>query len=166
MFCQDCGTKLSLKFCENEGLVPYCETCGQFKFPPYSAAVSMVAVNKNQDKVLLAKHLNSDDFILFAGYIKKRETAEKAVVREMREEAKLSVTKYKYMSSKYHEPKNVLMFNFIAVVNENEPITIDANEIEKAEWFDFDTALTKIRQDSVAQFFLTNAIAELKRVKI
>ena len=51
MYCPDCGAKLSLKFCENEGLVPYCNDCGEFKFPPFKTAVSMVTVNKAQDRV-------------------------------------------------------------------------------------------------------------------
>lgn len=46
MHCPKCGNKLVLKFCENEGLVPYCEVCEKFKFPPFSTAVSMVVVNK------------------------------------------------------------------------------------------------------------------------
>ena len=59
MFCQDCGAKLALKFCENEGLVPYCNSCGEFKFPPFKTAVSMVVVNKAQDRVLIAKHTSA-----------------------------------------------------------------------------------------------------------
>ena len=86
MYCQDCGDKLALKFCENEGLVPYCDTCGEFKFPPFKTAVSMTVVNKAQDKILIARHTNGD-FLLFAGYVKKGESAEKTIVREIREDS-------------------------------------------------------------------------------
>jgi NAD+ diphosphatase len=48
-------------------------------FPQFSISVSMVVTNRTQDKVLLAKHVEEDDFILFAGYIKKGENAEKAI---------------------------------------------------------------------------------------
>ncbi len=88
MYCRECGEKLSLRFCENEGLVPYCNRCEAFKFPQFNSAVSMVVTNRAQDKILLAKHAGEDDFILFAGYIKKGETAEKTVVRELREETR------------------------------------------------------------------------------
>ena len=27
MYCRQCGEKLTLRFCENEGLVPYCDKC-------------------------------------------------------------------------------------------------------------------------------------------
>ena len=43
-----------MKFCENEGLVPYCESCGEYRFPPFKTAVSMTVVNRKQDGVLIA----------------------------------------------------------------------------------------------------------------
>ena len=58
MYCQDCGHKLILKFCDNEGLVPYCDDCGEFKFPAFRTAVNMTLVNKSQDRVLVGKHTN------------------------------------------------------------------------------------------------------------
>lgn len=164
MHCQDCGAKLSLKFCENEGLVPYCNDCGEFKFPPFKTAVSMVAVNKTQDRVLIAKHTNGE-YLLFAGYVKKGESAEKTIVREIKEETGLNAVKYKYMSSRYHEPRNVLMLNFIVVVSDGD-VKSNPDEIVEVQWCDFDHALELINHDSVAEFFLKNAVAELKKSKI
>ena len=51
MFCRDCGTRLSLRFLENEGLIPYCEKCGAFKFPYFPVAVSMTVVNRAVKKL-------------------------------------------------------------------------------------------------------------------
>ena len=164
MYCPVCGEKLALFVHEQEGLVPYCKHCGEFRFPQFATAVSMVVVNRAKDKVLLAKQNGQEDYILFAGYVKKGETAEKTVTREFREETKLNVVKYKYMSSLYHEPHNVLMLNFL-VVAENGEITLDKSELADAQWFDFDTALQVIRKQSVAETFLKNAITELKSKK-
>ena len=44
MYCRYCGTKLGLRFKENEGLVPYCENCGKFVFPFFPIAVSMASL--------------------------------------------------------------------------------------------------------------------------
>ncbi|MDE7087437.1 MAG: NUDIX domain-containing protein [Clostridia bacterium] len=162
MYCPVCGEKLALFLHDQEGLVPYCKHCEEFRFPQFATAVSVVAVNRAKDKILLAKHKGQDDFILFAGYVKKGETAEKTVTREFKEETKLNVVKFKYMSSRYHEPHNVLMLNFLAVV-ENGEISLDESELDDAVWFDFDGALSAIRKDSVAEIFLKNAIAELKK---
>ena len=164
MFCQDCGNKLSLKYCENEGLVPFCNVCGEFKFPPFKTAVSMVVLNKAQDRILIAKHTNGD-FLLYAGYIKKGESAEKTITREIKEETGLNVIKYKYMSSRYHEPKNVLMLNFIVVVSDGE-LQTNQQEISETKWCDFEEALQTVSHDSTAEFFLKNAVAELQKNKI
>ena len=165
MYCSICGEKLALVVHKTEGLVPYCKNCGEYRFPEFAAAVSMVATNRAKDRILLAKHLGQDDYILIAGYIKKGETAEKAVTREFKEETKLNVVKYKYMSSRYHEPRNVLMFNYL-VIAENGEICADGDEIEECRWFTFDEALSAVRKNSVAEIFLKNAITEIKNNKI
>ena len=93
MFCRDCGTQLSLRYLENEGLIPFCEKCGEFKFPYFPVAVSMTVVNRAETKILLARHTGEQDFKLFAGYIKQGESAEKAIPRELKEETKLNAIK-------------------------------------------------------------------------
>ncbi len=162
MYCRECGEKLSLRFCENEGLVPYCSKCEAYMFPQFAVAVSMVATNRAQDKILLAKHVEDDDFILFAGYIKKGENAEKTIPREIKEELGLDVVKAKYMSSRYHAKKDVLMLNFIVVVEEKS-FKLAEEEISEARWCSHEEALALIRKGTTAEYFLTNAVRELKK---
>lgn len=161
MYCRECGQKLTLRFCENEGLVPYCDKCEAYMFPHFPIAVSMVVTNRAQDKILLAKHAEDEDFILFAGYIKKGENAEKTVPREIKEELGLDVVKAKYTSSRYHAKKDVLMLNFIVVIEEKE---LKLNEeIAEARWCTPDEALALIRKGTTAEYFLVNAVRELKK---
>ena len=162
MYCVECGEKLTLMFKHREGLVPFCKKCNEYRFPQFATAVSMVVTNRTKDKILLARHKDQPDFILFAGYIKKGETAEKAVTREFKEETKLGTVKFKFMSSRYHEPRNVLMLNFLIMAENGEP-EIDAEEIDEIKWFDLDEALAAVRKESTAEYFLKNAIAELKK---
>ncbi len=162
MYCRQCGQKLTLRFCENEGLIPYCGTCESYMFPQFPVAVSMVVTNRAQDKILLAKHAEDDDFILFAGYIKKGENAEKTIPREIKEELGLDVVKAKYMSSRYHAKKELLMLNFIVVIEETKPIKLN-EEISEARWCSPDEAIELIRKGTTAEFFLLNAIRELKK---
>ena len=162
MYCKQCGEKLTLRFCENEGLVPYCDKCEAYKFPQFNVAVSMVVTNRAQDKILLAKHVEDEDFILFAGYIKKGENAEKTVPREIKEELGFDVVKSKYMSSRYHSQRDVLMLNFIVVVEE-KPIKLNEDEIAEARWCTPEEAVALIRKGTTAEFFLLNAVKELKR---
>ena len=162
MYCRECGQKLSLRFCENEGLIPYCGKCESYMFPQFSVAVSMVVTNRAQDKILLAKHVEDEDFILFAGYVKKGENAEKTIPREIKEELGLNVVKHKYTSSRYHAKKDVLMLNFIVIV-EDAPIKLQVSEIEEAKWCTPEEAVALIRKGTTAEFFLTNAVRELKK---
>ena len=162
MYCVECGEKLTLMFNHREGLVPFCKKCNEYRFPQFATAVSMVVTNRTKDKILLARHKDQPDFILFAGYIKKGETAEKAVTREFKEETKLGTVKFKFMSSRYHEPRNVLMLNFLIMAENGEP-EIDAEEFDEIKWFDLDEALAAVRKESTAEYFLKNAIAELKK---
>lgn len=163
MYCTECGEKLTLMFASGEGLVPYCKNCGKFRFAQFATAVSMVVTNRQKDKILLAKHVDQDDYILFAGYVKKGETAEKAVTREFKEETKLNTVKYKYMSSRYHEPNNVLMLNFIIVAEDGDPV-LDEDELEEVKWFSFEKALANVKKDSIAETFLKNALTEIKKL--
>ena len=165
MFCTECGEKLTLMFANGEGLVPYCKNCGEYRFAQFSTAVSMVVTNRTKDKILLARHKGHEDYILFAGYVKKGETAEKAVTREFKEETKLNVVKYKYMASRYHEPRNVLMLGYLVMAEDGEPV-LDEKEIEEVKWFAPDEALSMIKQDyQTAETFLKSALNELKNFK-
>ena len=162
MYCRECGEKLTLRFCENEGLVPYCEKCSDYMFPLFAVAVSMVVTNRAQNKILLAKHVEDDDFILFAGYVKKGESAEKTIPREIKEELGLEVVKAKYTASRYHSKSDVLMLNFIVIVEEKE-LKLAKEEIAEARWCEPEESLRLIRKGTTAEFFLNNAIRELKK---
>ena len=165
MFCTECGEKLTLMFNSGEGLVPYCKNRGAYRFAQFATAVSMVVTNRTKDKILLARHKGHEDYILFAGYVKKGETAEKAVTREFKEETKLNVVKFKYLSSRYHEPKNVLMLGYLVMAEDGEPV-LDEKEIEEVKWFAPDEALSMIKQDyQTAETFLKSALNELKNFK-
>ena len=163
MYCNVCGEKLTLMFKQGEGLVPYCKSCSEFRFPRFATAVSMVVTNRTKDKILLAKHAGSEDYILFDRYIKKGESAEKAVTREFKEETRLDTVKFKYMGSRYHEPKNVLMLNFLMIAEDGE-IILDENELTEVKWFTPEDAVDIIKEDSTAKTFLKNALTEIKKL--
>ncbi len=164
MYCRDCGEKLTLRFLENEGLVPFCPKCEKFKFPFFPVAVSMTVVNRPETKILLGKHVGDADYKLFAGYIKKGESAEKAIPRELMEETRLSALKWRYLMSRYHEAKDLLMLNFIVTADENAEIVLN-EEIEEAHWCTPDEAKALIRKGSTAEYFLNGALGELNRKK-
>jgi len=159
MFCRDCGEKLTLRFLENEGLVPFCPKCDKFKFPFFPVAVAMTVVNRDESKILLAKHVEDEDFKLIAGYVKKGENAEKTIPRELKEETGLTAVKWRYFASRYHNDHDVLMLNFIVTANEGDPVL--GEELEEARWCTPEEAKKLIRQNSTAEYFLLSALPEL-----
>lgn len=163
MFCRDCGKKLTLRFMENEGLVPYCEACGKFKFPFFPIAVSMAVVDRAENRILLAKHTGEDDFKLLAGYIKKGESAERAIPRELKEETGLSAVKWKYLGSRYHDAKDLLMLGFLVVAEDGE-ISL-GEEIAEARWYAPEETRALVAKGTVAEYFLGCALTELGKRK-
>ena len=95
----------------------------------------------------------------------QKEAEERRRAEEIKEETGLNAVKYRYMSSRYHEPRNVLMLGFIVMVSDGE-IQLNTDEIEEAGWYTYDEALERISHDSTAEYFLKSAVAELKRNKL
>ena len=62
-YCSQCGSKLEKKSCKDEGLVPYCPTCQDFRFPMFNVAVSMIVLNEKKDQVLLIKQYGRNSYI-------------------------------------------------------------------------------------------------------
>lgn len=159
-YCMACGTKLITKHLENEGEIPYCESCGEFRFPVFSTAVSMIVLNPTKDKILLIKQYGRDAYILVAGYVNKGEDAESTVCREIKEELGLTVTEYHFNRSRYFSPSNTLMLNFTVVVDAELPNTND--EVDACKWFSFDEARENIMENSLAKEFLVGYLDKIE----
>lgn len=59
-YCTECGTKLENRPLEHEGIIPFCPQCGEYRFPMYNVAVSMIVVNEDNGKLLLVKQYGKD----------------------------------------------------------------------------------------------------------
>ena len=153
-YCYECGTKLIEKPLDNEGMIPYCKHCGEYRFPIFSAAVSMVVQNPAKDKILLIQQYKKKNNVLVAGYINKGESAENAVVREVKEEIGLNVISHDLNKSEYFPKTNTLMFNFVCVVDSENLDNVNTKEVDKAQWFTLDQARECIMPDSLAKRFL------------
>ncbi len=156
-YCYECGTKLTERFLEREGMIPYCENCRTFRFPIFNTAVSMEIYNPGRDKLLLIQQYGRKRYILVAGYVNKGESAEHAVAREVMEEVGLRVVEYKFNKSEYFEKSNTLMVNFACVVD-SEDLSYMTDEVDKAKWFSIEDAKREIFHGSLAEKFLLGAL--------
>ena len=158
-YCRECGTKLVPRELENEGIVPYCPSCEQYRFPQYNVAVSMIVVNEENDEILLIQQYGRPSYILVAGYVSRGEALEDAVAREVREETGMTVSRIKFNRTQFFEKSDTLMCNFTAFVKDASEL--DPNyEIDACKWFTRDEARANIRPDSLAEWFLVSYLEE------
>ena len=152
-YCMKCGTRLQLRRHPSEGSeIPWCEGCGDWRFPVFNTAVSMLVMNAARDRVILIQQYGKPFYILCAGYVNRGEDAEDAVEREVREELGLTVTERRFNRSHFFQPSNTLMLNFTAIVAEENA---HPNwEVDAWRWFSLDEAREKIKPGSLAAAFL------------
>jgi NAD+ diphosphatase len=157
--CFECGAELIEKELDGEGIVPYCPNCGQYRFPMYNVAVSMIVINEQTGEILLIKQYGRPHFILVAGYVNRGEQVEHAVVREIKEETGMTVRRIKFNRTSFFEPSNTLMCNFTAFVPDASELSPNG-EIDSYQWFSPDDARRNIRPGSLAEKFLNAYLDE------
>lgn len=153
-YCYECGSKLTERTLENEGIIPYCEKCGEYRFPIFSTAVSMIVENPDKTKILLIQQYGRKNNILVAGYVNKGENAENAVMREVMEETGLRVIDMHFNKSEYFEKTNTLMLNYACTVENESLAHLNTGEVDKAQWFTHERARENIKPQSLAEKFL------------
>lgn len=152
-FCRECGTKLVLKEVEHEVIVPYCPKCDKLRFPQYNVAVIMIVVNEERDEILLIQQYGRPSYILVAGYVMRGESLEDAVIREIREETGMTVSRMKFNRSQYFAKSDALMCNFTVFVKDANEFSPNY-EIDGYKWFSREDARENIRPESLAKKFL------------
>ena len=157
--CFECGVELEERELEGEGIVPFCPRCGQYRFPMYNVAVSMIVINEQTGEILLIKQYGRPHFILVVGYVNRGEQLEHAVVREIKEETGMVVSHIKFNRTSFFEPSNTLMCNFTAFVKDASELSPNS-EIDSYQWFTPSDARKNIRPDSLAQRFLNAYLDE------
>ena len=151
-YCKECGSLLEIKYLEEEGMIPYCPKCKEFRFPQFNVACSMIALSPDQKEVVLIQQYGKKNYVLIAGYVNQKEDAEDCVVREIKEELGADVTSYHFNRSHYFPKTNTLMLNFTVVLKSKE---LNCNhEVDRFDWFDLKEAREKIKKNSLAKAFL------------
>ena len=160
-YCYECGNKLINIELENEGIIPYCEKCGEYRFPIFSTAVSMIVENQDKTKMLLIQQYGKKNNVLVAGYINKGENAEAAVIREVMEETGLKVKTLHFNKSEYFKNTNTLMLNYSCTVESESLEHLNTVEVDEAQWFTHEQAVENIKKNSLAERFLLNYLNNL-----
>ena len=151
-YCMQCGTKLVIRHHETEGEVPYCESCGEFRYPVFNTAVSMIVMDEARERIILIQQYGKPSYVLVAGYVDKGEDAETAAARAVKEELGRTVSACRLNRSHYYARSNTLMLNFTVTVKESEA---HPNwEVDSWRWFTIAESRQNIRTHSLAEIFL------------
>jgi NAD+ diphosphatase len=130
-FCGACGHLLRLHELE---LMRVCHICGASYYPKYAPAV-IVRITRGRE-ILLARgeHFPEGLYSHIAGFIEIGESAEEAIVREVREEVNLEIQNIQYFGSQPWPFPDSYMLAFTAEYLSGD-LKIDGVELTEAAWF-------------------------------
>ncbi len=159
-FCGRCGALL--KEPELDAALS-CPVCGELYYPQLAPAV-IVAVIRNGEEILLAHHRRFQEKIygLIAGFIEAGESAEQAILREIREETGITVGNIRYFSSQCWPFPNSLMLGYYADYVSGDAAA-DGVELTHADWFKIDALPQIPPPGSIARRLIDNFILSRKQ---
>lgn len=162
-FCTQCGSPLEYKEIGDEGKQKYCKCCNKFFFDNPASCVIVTIINENKQVLLLKQnYISAKNYTLCSGYLKKGDTLEGTVVREVSEETGQKVISCEYVQSYYFKPKNLIMTGFIAYVRTSE-FTV-SNEVDGFMWVDLEKASYMVeRENNFSGVHLDKCIEILKQ---
>ena len=151
-FCPVCGASLTLQPHPTEPPTLWCEGCGEYRFPLYSTAISVVLLDESGRNMLLIRQYGEEAPVLVAGYVDKGERAEDAVVREVREELGMQAEVLGFLGSHWYAPSETLMLNFLARTTEAE--ARPNAEVDAWEWVPVPGAKGRVSPGGLAETLL------------
>jgi NAD+ diphosphatase len=139
-YCGKCGSVTKHK--DDERALE-CRQCGHLIYPRISPAIIVALISG--DKILLARGRRSSSgwYSLIAGYVDVGESAEQAVIREVKEEVGLDIRNIRYYGSQPWPLSGSLMLGYVAEADETQLIHLQEEELQEAGWF---------RRDSLPEY--------------
>ena len=132
-YCPECGKKLVDRQAGDDGLVPYCENCKEYRFDTFPCCSIVMVYNEYNEIVLCKQSYLSEKYMSFtAGFITPGETAEECALREISEELGLEGENLEYVGTYWFSPKGLLMHGFTAFSPKREFKL--SSEIDYAQW--------------------------------
>ncbi|MDE6913978.1 MAG: NUDIX domain-containing protein [Lachnospiraceae bacterium] len=147
-YCPHCGNKLVKKEIGDEGAIPFCEKCNIPLWDMFTTSIIAAVVNEQNEIALLRQnYVSTVKYVCVAGIMKIGESAEEAVIREIKEEIGLDADEVKFIKSYPYKKKEMLMLGYKANVKKAD-FKI-SEEVDSAEWVKFEDALSLLREGSI-----------------
>ena len=131
IFCSICGGKNTFNIAEGA----FECSCNQLpKYPTISPCI--ITLIHDNDRILLgrSKYFPQNMYSTLAGFIEAGESAEEALVREVKEEVNVAVSNITYYSSQSWPFPSQLMLGYMCKYDGGE-IALNDEELEDAKWF-------------------------------
>ncbi|TIX50529.1 NAD(+) diphosphatase [Alteraurantiacibacter aquimixticola] len=130
-FCSRCGKPTQIA---KGGWQRNCPACEAQHFPRTDPVTIMLV--EHEDALLLGRGLNFPErrYSALAGFVEPGESMEEAVVREVLEEAGVTVRDVSYIASQPWPFPSQLMIGCHAMA-EGRELTVDTTELADADWF-------------------------------
>ena len=130
----------------------------------FTTSIICAVVNEQKEVALLRQdYVSTSSFVCVAGIMKQGESAEDAVIREVKEELGLTVERLSFVHSYPYEKKEMLMLGFKAEVKKAD-FTL-SGEVDAAEGVAYEEALSRLREGSIAWQLVKTVIEEAGRVR-
>jgi NAD+ diphosphatase len=141
-FCANCGAPTEPA---EAGYVRNCARCGAHHYPRTDPVVIMLVVDEADDRLVLGRQHGwpPGRYSALAGFVEPGEPLEAAVAREVAEEAGVTVSGVRYVSSQPWPFPQSLMLGFVAAWAGGEPHAADS-ELDDARWFTRDEIVAAI----------------------
>lgn len=145
--CSLCGGATAVVLA---GAVRRCPADQSEHYPRTDGAI-IVLIKDDKDQILLGRQKvwPKYRFSTFAGFVEPGESFEHCVIREVREEAGVELTKINYLGSQPWPFPASLMIAFEAITNTPELARPDGDEIEEIRWFSRDDMKSAILDKSL-----------------
>lgn len=147
-FCPECGRKLTTKSIGDEGVIPFCESCGRPWFGFSYPCVICLLHDGAGNYALIQQTYATDNYVCVAGFIQAGETAEQTAIREVREETGLEVRELRFISSYYYPKHDNLMLGYACMVDHGD-FRLSENEVRNAGWFGVEQARELLSRGTV-----------------
>lgn len=158
-YCPDCGGKLQPREIGDEGMIPYCDNCKRPYWDMFTTSIICAVINEYDEIALLKQnYVSTTSYVCVAGILKLGESAEKTVVREVKEEIGQDVTDLKYIRSYYFDKKEMLMLGYKATVKKAEFCL--SGEVDAVEWFPLSEAPDKLREGGIAWLLVKEILGQ------
>ncbi|MEM9707049.1 MAG: NAD(+) diphosphatase [Pseudomonadota bacterium] len=149
-FCAVCGTPTEMV---EGGAKRQCPNCGAEHFPRSDPVAIVLPFHGEACLLGRGPHFPPGFMSALAGYVEAAETPEECAVRELREEAGVTISNVRYQFSQPWPFPSSLMMGFFADAADRN-LTLDPEEIEEARWCEKSEVISILNGEGDGSVFL------------